>query len=55
MALQQIQGYKLDKSHIFAVSKFDDFDKYSRVPEEYSKQEPKTYEPKVSCIAALHL
>ena len=47
-ALQAVQGYKLDKSHIFAVSKFDDFDKYARVPDEYSAQEAKEYEPKVS-------
>lgn len=47
-AMQQINGYRLDSKHVFAVSKFDDFDKYARVPTEYVKAEEKPYEPKVA-------
>jgi len=38
-ALAQTNGYKLDKSHIFKVSRFDDFKKYDSVPEEYKAPE----------------
>ena len=32
--------YKLDKAHVFKVSKFDDFEKYAKVPDEYVPPEP---------------
>lgn len=46
-AQQQTNGYRLDKSHSFVVNMFDDFEKYSRVPEEYAIPERKAYEPQV--------
>ena len=42
-AREQTDGYKLDKAHIFKVSKFDDFAKYAAVPDEYKTPEPKPY------------
>jgi hypothetical protein len=45
----QTDGYRLDKSHVFRVNMFDDFEKYSRVPEQYTAREVKPYEPVVSC------
>lgn len=47
-AREQTNGYKLDKSHTFAVNMFDDFDKYAKVPDTYSAPEPKPYTPAVS-------
>lgn len=47
-AQTQTNGYKLDKNHIFAVSMFDDFEKYNKVPEEYAPAEKKAYVPRVS-------
>ncbi|KAK9801869.1 hypothetical protein WJX73_004633 [Symbiochloris irregularis] len=44
-AQQQTNNYKLDKSHTFQVNMFDDFDKYSKVPDEYAPAERKAYEP----------
>ena len=45
-AREQTDGYKLDKSHIFKVSKFDDFAKYAAVPDTYKVPEPKPFVPK---------
>mmetsp|Transcript_36262 Transcript_36262/g.43780 ORF Transcript_36262/g.43780 Transcript_36262/m.43780 type:complete len:706 (-) Transcript_36262:230-2347(-) len=45
-AVQQTNGYKLDKSHIFAVNKFDDFDRYEKVPETYVPCEVTEYQPR---------
>ena len=42
-AVEQTDGYKLDKAHIFKVSNFGDFDKYAKVPDEYVAPEPKPY------------
>ena len=42
-AIEQTNGYKLDKAHVFKVSKFDDFSKYDAVPDEYKAPEPKPY------------
>ena len=45
-AREQADGYKLDKAHIFKVSRFDDFAKYDAVPDEYKTPEPKPYAAK---------
>jgi translation initiation factor 3 subunit B len=42
-AVEQTDGYKLDKSHIFKVCKFDDFEKFSKVPDEYAAPAPKPF------------
>ena len=42
-AIEQTNGYKLDKAHVFKVSKFDDFSKYDAVPDAYKAPEPKPY------------
>lgn len=44
-AKDQTNGYKLDKSHVFAVNMFDDFDKYMKVPNEWIPPETKAYTP----------
>ncbi|KAL6008103.1 Eukaryotic translation initiation factor 3 subunit B [Asimina triloba] len=43
LAKEKTNGYKLDKSHIFAVNFFDDFDKYLKVPDEWTPAEIKPY------------
>ena len=45
-AIEQTNGYKLDKAHVFKVSKFDDFSKYDAVPATYKAPEPKPYVPR---------
>ena len=47
-AQAQTNEYRLDKNHTFAVSMYDDFEKYARVPEEYAEPEEKVYEARVS-------
>lgn len=42
-AIEQTNGYKLDKAHVFKVSKFDDFTKYDAVADDYKAPEPKPY------------
>ncbi|ERN17444.1 hypothetical protein AMTRI_Chr02g258200 [Amborella trichopoda] len=44
-AKDQTNGYKLDKSHVFAVYLFDEFDKYVNVPDEWVPPEIKPYTP----------
>ncbi|KAL4201949.1 hypothetical protein AMTRI_Chr02g218500 [Amborella trichopoda] len=44
-AKDQTNGYKLDKSHVFAVYLFDEFDKYVNVPDEWVAPEIKPYTP----------
>ncbi|KAI5067602.1 hypothetical protein GOP47_0018130 [Adiantum capillus-veneris] len=44
-ARDQADNYKLDKAHIFAVNMFDDFDKYMKVPDQYTAPEVKPYTP----------
>lgn len=46
-ARDQTNGYKLDRSHTFAVTLFDDFERYARVPDEYQEPEAKPYQPTV--------
>ena len=46
-ARDQTNGYKLDRSHTFAVTLFDDFERYARVPDEYQDPEAKPYQPTV--------
>jgi translation initiation factor 3 subunit B len=48
VAREKTNGYKLDKSHIFAVNMFDDFEKYMKVPDEWAPAEIKPYTPGVS-------
>ena len=47
VAREKTNGYKLDKSHIFAVNMFDDFEKYMKVPDEWTPAEIKPYGPAV--------
>ena len=44
---EKTKGYKLDKSHIFSVNLFDDFEKYKKVPDEWTPAEIKPYTPVV--------
>lgn len=46
-AREQTNGYKLDRSHVFVVNMFDDFEKYMRVPDEWNPPEIKPYTPGV--------
>ncbi len=46
-AREQTNGYKLDRSHVFVVNMFDDFDKYMKVPDEWVPPESKPYTPGV--------
>lgn len=45
LAIEQTNGYKLDKQHVFRVTPYNDLDKYSRIPDEYQPPEIKPYEP----------
>ncbi|XP_020093747.1 eukaryotic translation initiation factor 3 subunit B-like [Ananas comosus] len=45
LAREKTHGYKLDKSHIFAVNMFDDFEKYMKVPDEWTPAEITPYTP----------
>ncbi|KAJ0973162.1 hypothetical protein J5N97_021121 [Dioscorea zingiberensis] len=45
LAREKTNGYKLDKSHIFSVNLFDDFEKYMKVPDEWTPAEIKPYIP----------
>ncbi|XP_047340523.1 eukaryotic translation initiation factor 3 subunit B-like [Impatiens glandulifera] len=45
VAMEKTNNYKLDRSHIFAVNKFDDIEKFMKVPDEWAPSEPKPYEP----------
>ena len=44
-AREQTQGYKLDKAHTFAVTLFDEFEKYLRVPDEYAPPPESAWAP----------
>jgi len=46
-------GYKLDRSHIFALNVFDEFDTFMKVPDEWAPPESKPYTPGV--IASISL
>ncbi|KAK8445415.1 hypothetical protein SEVIR_9G321100v4 [Setaria viridis] len=45
LAREKTNGYKLDKSHIFAVNMLDDFEKYMKVPDTWTPAEIKPYTP----------
>lgn len=45
-AVQKLHGGKLDKSHIFAVNFYDDFDRIMNIPDEYVAPQPKEFEDK---------
>ncbi|KAL5078237.1 hypothetical protein RYX36_017222 [Vicia faba] len=45
LAKEKAQGYKLDRSHIFTVSVFDDFDWFMKVPDEWALPLKKDYAP----------
>lgn len=45
LAKEKTHGYKLDKTHIFAVNLFDDFDRFMKVPDEWAPPETKPYTP----------
>ncbi|KAJ6829022.1 eukaryotic translation initiation factor 3 subunit B-like [Iris pallida] len=42
---EKTNGYKLDKSHIFSVNLFSDFDKYMNIPDEWTPAEIVPYVP----------
>ena len=42
-AIQKANGYKLDKSHTFIVNSFDDYAKYTSVPDEEQEFTPPPY------------
>ena len=46
--------YKLDKNHVFLVSMFDDFEKYEKVPEQYTAPNLPDYEDQVWNKKCLH-
>lgn len=46
--VQQVNGFKLDKSHTFAVNMFDDVSRYMQIPDEYEPPEDKDFETPVS-------
>ena len=50
---EQVGGFKLDKSHTFAVNMFDEIERYMRVPDEYEPPEEKTFQPSVGGLSAL--
>lgn len=47
---EQVNGFKLDKSHTFAVNMFDEIERYMRVPDEYEPPEEKAFQPSVSSL-----
>ena len=46
--VQQVNGFKLDKTHTFAVNMFDDVSRYMQIPDEYETPEDKEFETPVS-------
>lgn len=52
--VQQVNGFKLDKSHTFAVNMFDDVSRYMQIPDEYEAPEDKEFETPVSPTSPLH-
>ncbi|MED6203662.1 Eukaryotic translation initiation factor 3 subunit B [Stylosanthes scabra] len=45
LAKKETQGYRLDRSHIFSVTMFDEFDKFMKVPDQWAPSESKPYAP----------
>ena len=52
---EQVNGFKLDKSHTFSVNMFDEIDRYMRVPDEYEAPEAKHFQPSVRAPDTLPL
>jgi translation initiation factor 3 subunit B len=42
-ALEQLNGYKLDKAHIFRVNRWDDFSRFDTIPDTYQPIPAKPY------------
>ncbi len=42
-----MNGYQLDKNHKLTLCRFDDFDKYAKVPDTYAPLEPVAYKQPV--------
>lgn len=53
-AKEKTQGYKLDRSHIFAVNMFDDFERLMNVREEWEAPPTQPYVPGV-CVVFITL
>jgi len=45
-AVEKINGYRLDKAHVFKVTSWDDFQKYLATPDTYVAPEIPNYEPR---------
>ncbi|XP_015057434.1 eukaryotic translation initiation factor 3 subunit B [Solanum pennellii] len=45
LSKEKTHGYKLDRSHIFAVNMFEDIEKFLKVPDEWAPPEIKPYVP----------
>ncbi|XP_010245655.1 PREDICTED: eukaryotic translation initiation factor 3 subunit B-like [Nelumbo nucifera] len=45
LAKEKTQGYRLDKSHIFSINLFDDFERFIKVPDEWAPPETKPCTP----------
>ncbi|GAB2300311.1 Eukaryotic translation initiation factor 3 subunit B [Dionaea muscipula] len=45
LAREKTNGYRLDRSHIFAVNMFEDIEKFMRVPDEWAPPETLPYVP----------
>ncbi|KAI4319101.1 hypothetical protein MLD38_032743 [Melastoma candidum] len=45
LAKERTNGYKLDRSHIFAVNMFEEFDRFMQVPDEWAPPDVKPYTP----------
>nr|P56821.1 RecName: Full=Eukaryotic translation initiation factor 3 subunit B; Short=eIF3b; AltName: Full=eIF-3-eta; AltName: Full=eIF3 p110 [Nicotiana tabacum]CAA72721.1 PRT1 protein [Nicotiana tabacum] len=45
LSKEKTHGYKLDRSHIFAVNMFDDIERFLKVPDEWAPPEIKPYVP----------
>ena len=52
-AREQTHGYKLDKAHTFAVTLFDDFERYVKVPDQYQEYQPAPYKPTVRAAPSM--
>lgn len=47
LAKEKTNAYKLDRSHIFAVNMFEDFDRFMKVPDQWAPPETEPYTPGV--------
>jgi hypothetical protein len=54
-AVQQTNGYKLDRAHIFRVNFFEDFQVYDKVTDAFQPIEMGAYKPKVLCCPHYYL